>query len=80
VFDTGDLLEHAHLRDRGAVATVEHPDMGTFVVPGNPVRLHESPTEVTRSPLLGEHNAEVYEKLLGLGADDLEGLRSSGVI
>ncbi len=80
VFDTGDLLEHEHLRGRGAVATVEHPDMGTFVVPGNPVRLHDSPTEVKRSPLLGEHNAEVYEELLGLGSDDLERLRENNVI
>jgi formyl-CoA transferase len=80
VFDTGDLLSHEHLRGRGAVATVEHPDMGTFVVPGNPVRLQESPTEVTRSPLLGEHNTEVYDELLGLGGDELGRLRETGVI
>lgn len=80
VFDTGDLLSHAHMRDRGAVVRVEHPDMGTFDVPGNPIRLHASPTEVTRSPTLGEHNAEVYGELLGLGQDDLARLGSDGVI
>jgi formyl-CoA transferase len=62
------------------VATVEHPDIGTFDVPGNPVRLDDSPTEVTRSPLLGEHNAEVYAELLGFGEEDLARLNSAGVI
>lgn len=80
VFDTGDLLSHPHLRGRGAVATVDHPDIGTFDVPGNPVRLHDSPTEVTRSPLLGEHNADVYGALLALGEDDLARLAEAGVI
>jgi len=80
VFDTGDLLSHPHLRERGAVARVEHPDMGTFDVPGNPVRLHDSPTDVTRSPLLGEHNAEVYGELLGFAPDDLARLAGTGII
>src|SRR5438309_1286608 len=80
VFDTGDLLSRPHLRERAAIATIDHPDMGTFDVPGNPVRLHDSPTEVTRSPMLGEHNDEVFAELLGLGPDDVARLRSDGVV
>jgi len=49
-------------------------------MPGNPVRLSDSPTDVVRSPLLGEHNAEVFGKLLGCSDADLEGLRRDGVI
>jgi formyl-CoA transferase len=49
-------------------------------MPGNPVRLSDSPTEVSRSPLLGEHNAEVYGKLLGYQPDEVESLRRDGII
>jgi hypothetical protein len=44
------------------------------------VRLADSPTEMVRSPLLGEHNAEVFGKLLGVGPEELETLRRDGVI
>lgn len=33
-----------------------------------------------RAPLLGEHNAEVYDALLGYGAKELDALRRDGVI
>jgi formyl-CoA transferase len=44
------------------------------------VRLADSPTDMVRSPLLGEHNAEVFGKLLGVGEADIEALRRDGVI
>ena len=49
-------------------------------MPGNPVRLSDSPTDIVRSPLLGEHNAEVFGKLLGCGDAEIETLRRDGVI
>jgi formyl-CoA transferase len=48
-------------------------------MPANPVRMSDSPTDVTRAPLLGEHNAEVYGAL-GVSAAELETLRRDGVI
>jgi formyl-CoA transferase len=80
VLDTGDLLADPHLRARGMIATFEHPVRGTMSIPGNPVRLGDTPTAVTSAPLLGEHNREVYGELLGLGGDDLDRLTSEGVI
>jgi crotonobetainyl-CoA:carnitine CoA-transferase CaiB-like acyl-CoA transferase len=35
---------------------------------------------VDRSPLLGEHNAEVYAEWLGFTARDLEDLKAQDVI
>ncbi|HEX2605310.1 MAG TPA: formyl-CoA transferase, partial [Oxalicibacterium sp.] len=46
---------------------------------GNPIKLSDSPTEVTRSPLLGEHNEEVLAQL-GYNAAQIAELRADGVI
>jgi formyl-CoA transferase len=62
------------------VVDMEHPMRGRFRMPGNPVRLSASPTDVTRAPLLGEHNGEVYGQLLGIGADELATLKEQGAI
>jgi formyl-CoA transferase len=80
VLDSREVLADKHLRARGFITDLEHPRRGTYPMPGNPVRMSESPTEVTRAPLLGEHNAEVYGKHLGLGAEELDALRRDKVI
>jgi formyl-CoA transferase len=74
------VLSNRHLIERGMVAPMEHPVRGRFMMPGNPVQMSASRTELTRAPLLGEHNAEVYGTLLGLNADDLARLKQAGVV
>jgi formyl-CoA transferase len=80
VLDSEEVLSNEHLRGRGMVVDVEHPTRGRMAIPGSPIRLSASPTEVIRAPLLGEHNAEVYGRLLGLGETDLAALRRDGVL
>jgi formyl-CoA transferase len=80
VLDSGEILGDEDLIARGMVVTVEHPTRGKFTMPGNPVRLSASPTTVTPAPLLGEHNAEVYGALLGIGRDELTQLARDRVI
>ena len=80
VLDSNEVLADKHLRQRGFIVELEHPRRGTYPMPTNPVRLSDSPTDVVRAPLLGEHNAEIYGKLLGLDEAALEGLRRDGVI
>ena len=80
VLDSGEVLANAHLRERGFIVDLEHPRRGTYPMPGNPVRMSDSPTDLERAPLLGEHNAEVYGKVLGLGAGELEALNREGVV
>jgi formyl-CoA transferase len=80
VLDSTEILSDPHLRKRRFIVDLEHPRRGPYPMPGNPVRLSDSPTEIERSPLLGEHNAQVYGTLLGLGAEQIEGLRREGII
>jgi formyl-CoA transferase len=80
VLDSGEVLSNEHLRGRGMVVDLEHPDRGRFPMLGNPVRLSDSPTEVRRAPLLGEHTADVLGGLLGLSADELAQLGRDGAV
>jgi formyl-CoA transferase len=80
VLDSGEVLSNEHLRQRGMVVDLEHPDRGRFPMLGNPVRLSDSPTEVQRAPMLGEHTAEVLGGLLGLSGEEIARLRQDGAL
>jgi formyl-CoA transferase len=67
------------LRATGTVVEVDHPKRGKYLSVGNPIKMSDSPTEVTRSPLLGEHTDEVLAQL-GYGADAVAALRAEKVI
>jgi len=46
---------------------------------GNPIKMSDSPTEVKRSPLLGEHTDEVLAEL-GYDKDRIEALRAAKAV
>jgi formyl-CoA transferase len=52
------------------IVEVDHPDRGKFKTVGCPFSLSDSPVEIVRSPLLGEHNAEILQELFGEQADE----------
>ncbi|MFX8910737.1 CoA transferase, partial [Acinetobacter baumannii] len=48
-----EIAEDKSLYETGTLVEVEHPTRGSYLTVGNPIKLSDSPTEVTRSPLLG---------------------------
>src|SRR5689334_23610982 len=73
------IAEEPSLRATGTVVEVDHPKRGKYLSVGNPIKLSDSPTEVKRSPLLGEHTEEVLKEL-GFAAEDIKTLRAEKVI
>ncbi|MCC7365128.1 MAG: CoA transferase [Dehalococcoidia bacterium] len=59
LFDAKDLHHDPVLRARGFWATVEHPVLGTFDIPGRQFMMEGGATIRRPAPLLGEHTAEV---------------------
>jgi len=64
-----ELAEETSLRATGTIVEVDHPERGKYLTVGNPIKLSDSPTEVQRSPLLGEHTDEVLTEIGLSGAE-----------
>ena len=60
-----EIAEEPSLRATGTVVEVDHPTRGKYLTVGNPIKLSDSPAEVRRSPLLGEHTDEILAGVLG---------------
>ncbi|MCX5430589.1 CoA transferase [Streptomyces sp. NBC_00257] len=76
-----DIAADPHYRERGTLVTVQDPEFGELPMPAPVPRMSETPGSIrTTGPALGEHNAEVYQGLLGIDAEQLAALRGDGVI
>jgi crotonobetainyl-CoA:carnitine CoA-transferase CaiB-like acyl-CoA transferase len=63
----------------GLWPTVTHTAIGSVRVDGLPVRMSRTPWRIERgAPCLGEHNEEVFGRLLGLSAHEVAQLRGEG--
>jgi formyl-CoA transferase len=78
--DTGEVLADPHLKAREMIVDVDYPTRGTYQTVGCPVKLSDSPAEITRPPLLGEHTAELLHDLCGIDPDAVKRLKEAGVV
>ena len=75
-----ELAEEPALRATGTVVEVDHPKRGKYLTVGNPIKLSDSPADVRRSPLLGEHTEEVLKSVVGLSDAEIQAARQQGAI
>ena len=75
-----EIAEEQSLRATGTVVEVDHPTRGKYLTVGNPIKLSDSPADVRRSPLLGEHTEEILTKVLGYKAAEVAEIKMSGAI
>lgn len=77
----GEATRDPHLYARGMLQDIEHPVLGRITVPHTPILFEDYGRPTPRpSGELGQDNAEVYGDWLGVGSDELESLRSEGVV
>ena len=75
-----ELAAEPSLRATGTVVEVDHPERGPYLTVGNPVKLSDSPSEVERSPLLGEHTDEILKEVLGYSEEEIAAAKDAGAV
>jgi crotonobetainyl-CoA:carnitine CoA-transferase CaiB-like acyl-CoA transferase len=76
-----DLFSCPQLEHREQWVKLNHPEFGAYEHEAPPFILSETPAEMKRSsPLLGEHNDYVFDKIVGLSPAEIQALKDEGVI
>jgi crotonobetainyl-CoA:carnitine CoA-transferase CaiB-like acyl-CoA transferase len=81
VADFGDALADPQLAAREHFIELDHPVLGAGSYEHNGFRLSDAPCGYDRpSPVLGQHNDEVLDQVLGLSAAEREALAADGAL
>jgi benzylsuccinate CoA-transferase BbsF subunit len=76
-----DLTEDPHLRERGYLVELEHPEIGKRIHAGIPWRMSGTPCAVrSAAPMRGVDTEEVLKSLLGYTRDKVEQLRKAEIL
>ena len=78
--DTAEILEDPHLIERDMILDMDYPKYGTFKTVGCPIKMSDSPAEITRPPELSEHSAEVLAEFCDVSPEEFEKLKSDSVV
>jgi len=81
VLNNAQLTTDPHLKERGFCVTDHHPETGERVISGTSWHLSRTPGGVrTHAPLLGQHNWEIFNGVLGMDEDEISRLVDEKVI
>ena len=80
VWSIADVAASAHIKARRMILDPGHPKLGAAPLVRQPVVFGGETHGTARAPLLGEHTEAVLREVLGLGAAEIESLRTERVI
>ena len=81
VNDISDIFQDPHYQAREDIVYREHPQLGKVAMSNVVPRFSKTPGEVKWPGMpMGWHNEEIYEGLLGMSKNEVESLKSKGVI
>ena len=76
-----NVFSDPHVLARDMVAEIPHPTAETLKMVASPMKLTDTPCEITRHPpLLGEHTAEVLQEKLAYSSEKIEELRKENIV
>ncbi|WP_067701419.1 CaiB/BaiF CoA transferase family protein [Nocardia jejuensis] len=81
IYTARDMFADPHFAAREAIVRIAHPELGTLPMQNVFPKLSRTPGSIRHAgPRLGEHNADVYGRLLGLDPGRLTELADIGVV
>ncbi|AMY21192.1 MULTISPECIES: CaiB/BaiF CoA transferase family protein [Nocardiaceae] len=81
IYTARDMFADPHFAAREAIVRLAHPELGDIPMAGVVPKLSDTPGSVRHAgPELGEHNSDVYGRLLGLSDADRDALAARGTI
>ncbi|MGX8710195.1 MAG: CaiB/BaiF CoA transferase family protein [bacterium] len=81
ISDIPGVVNNPQIQHRKVFEYMDYPGAGKISINGITLKMSKTPGKIElRPPLLGEHNDEVYNGLLGLKADEIQRLQEQGVI
>jgi crotonobetainyl-CoA:carnitine CoA-transferase CaiB-like acyl-CoA transferase len=76
-----DIFADPHFAAREDLVTIDDPHVGPVVTPSPYPRLSHAHGRIySPAPSVGQHNDEIYHRVLGMSMEEIETLTEAGVI
>ena len=76
-----EMMKDPRVKDREMIIQLDHPGLGKIPIPGVVPKFSETPGKIENcAPKVGEHNEEIYIKLLGLNETQFHDAKQKGAI